>query len=186
MRGLTHALAACALAACALAACDSDLPGDVVGAYSVLMRLEENTCGRAVTPFADGERYAAEVRRDGERGYWRLTRGAPVAGEFDDAGFRFAYREAIELGTMDAGTLGCTVLREEALTFVLDDLAAQPDGGVALRTDRDGGGLRGAHEVAFRPDPGGRCRESRGPLREFERLPCAARYHLDGTPRAPF
>ena len=167
-----------------LGGCDATLPGEVVGAYSVVMHLEANDCGGAVTPFPDGERYPVELRQEGGRGYWRLSKGAPVQGELADAGFRFTHKEAFELGAMDAGTLGCTVLREEELVGVLDGLVSQADGGLAASDDD--GGLRGEHRVGFRADPGGRCRDQRGPLREFEQLPCQARYRLEGTPREPF
>jgi hypothetical protein len=167
--------------------CETTLPGEVVGAYEVVMRLEENTCGRGVVPFADGERYAVELRRDSDqRGYWRLTKAPPVLGRYADAGFSFSYAEAIELGAADAGTLGCIVLREEQLDGVVSDLL--PDGGVAPSAEHSdaGSALTGTHHVHFRPDPDGRCHDVRGPLREFERLPCGARYRLVGQARAPF
>jgi hypothetical protein len=184
-------MCAALIGASLIGGCETTLPGEVVGAYDVVMRLEENTCGRSVVPFADGERYAVELRSDSdERGYWRLTKAPPVLGRYVDAGFSFSYAEAIELGAADAGTRGCIVLREEQLDVVVSDLL--PDGGVAARAERSdpgsdaGSALAGTHQVDFRADPGGRCHDVRGPLREFERLPCGARYRLVGQARAPF
>ena len=164
--------------------CDPSLPGEVVGAFSVVMRLEDNSCGSAVAPFADGQKYAVELRSDGDTGFWRLPKAPPVQGRWHDDSFSFQYAEPIELGMADAGTSGCTVLREESLEGKVLGLGTQSDGGGAQGDA--GTTLEGAHRVTFRADPSGRCRDAQGPLREFERLPCVARYRLDGTPRASF
>ena len=174
------------LAGVALATgCDSSLPGEVIGAFSVVLRLEENSCGSAVRPFADGQRYAVELRSDeGEVGFWRLPKAPPVRGRFHDDSFAFQFAQAIELGMADAGTSGCTVLREELLEGKVRGRVTQADGAVV---EGDAGtALEGFHNVAFRADPSGRCRDAHGPLREFDRLPCAARYRLDGTARGAF
>ena len=164
--------------------CDPSLPGEVVGAFHVVMRLEENSCGSRVVPFADGQKYAVELRREADVGFWRLPESPPVQGRWQDDSFAFEFSQPIELGLADAGTSGCTVLREESLEGKVRGLARRPDAG--LKDPAEATTLEGWHRVSFRADPSGRCRDEHGPLREFERLPCAARYRLDGTPRGAF
>lgn len=158
--------------------CPGDIPGEVVGTYRVELDLEENTCGNGAAPFPDGKSYSVELRAEGPRGYWHIADAPPYPGQHDAGQFDFAFAQALELGSADAGTGGCIVLREETLRAHLDD--APGDAGA------DDTRLRGEHVIGFRADPQGRCRDERGPLREFERLPCRARYRIDGKPRSAF
>jgi hypothetical protein len=192
------------LAVVATSACAKELPGEVVGTYRVVMRLDENTCGLGALPFPSGEKYSVELRTDGPRGYWHLADSPPYPGTHDDGTFDFTYGQALELGSADAGTGGCIVLREELLRARIDapatENAGADDAGVGDTATRDGGvagteasrdagerdHLIGEHVISFRADPAGRCRDERGPLRDFERLPCRARYRLDGMPRSAF
>jgi hypothetical protein len=178
-------------------ACETDLPGDVVGAYVVRMQLADNSCGAGVV--LDEDRYTAELRAgQPPRGFWRVPRFPPLEGRYEDGGFRFTFAEVRELGSADAGTSGCTVFREELLEGTVvrplpaaERDAAEGDGGDAglvTATDnaaRDDAGpsqppLRGQHRISFRTNPEGRCRDHMGPLGPFERLPCSARYELTG------
>lgn len=173
-----------ALCALTLGACDTQMPGEVVGTYKVVMRLDENTCGPFAAPFPDGEGYTVELRADGSRGYWRLPPAPPFEGRRTGARFDFHYAQALELGLPDAGTSGCTVLREDQLRAEVthDPDAARPDAGA--QSDDDDDRMMGEHVIGFRADPTGRCRDERGPLRDFERLPCHLRYRLEGTARS--
>jgi len=158
-----------------LGSCEETIPGELVGAYQITMRIDDNGCGMGALPLPDGHRYAAELRAEGERGYWRVPRAAPMDGRYDEdeRSFRFSYATALELGNADAGTAGCRVLREETLTGEID-----------ARREEDT--LLGEHVISFRTDPSGRCADVRGPLGPFVALPCEARYAVEGTPRDPF
>lgn len=173
------------LGALALLGCRDNLPGEVVGAYRVTMRATENSCGESGLPLADGHAYRVELRESAPVGYWRTPGAAPFEGRYDDGAFSFSFATLLELGDADAGTGGCLVRREELLTGRVEPVASVEDAGV--RADSDAGPekvatvLHGEHSIAFRPDPNGRCATVQGPVQVFERLPCSARYSLEGV-----
>lgn len=196
--GLSRAGLAAALVA--LAGCTPELPGDVVGAYSVRMRLEENNCGVGALPLPDGHAYAAELRAEDTRGFWRVPKAAPYEGVYREGQFEFSFSMVLELGNADAGTSGCTVLREEVLSGEVQrvsdagsDDAGLGDAGLSV-VARDASlgvaemqpALEGTHRISFRANPAGRCANQQGPLGLFERLPCSALYDLQGSARKPF
>lgn len=178
---------ALALACCA--AC-TDPPGDLVGAYGITMHLTSNSCGATGLPLPDGYRYTAELRADPPRGYWRVPKIAPLEGSYDAGAFSFAFSESLELGAADAGTLGCTLVREEQLSGQVS--LSPSDAGIAAISDASGDAtandapLQATHNISFRPNPNGRCAAATGPLGPFEHLPCSAHYDLVGTSHKPF
>lgn len=179
-----------------LAGCSTEIPGDVVGAYTVQMRLTDNNCGAGVVPGA--QTYAAELRAgETPRGFWRVPKQAPIEGRYEAGEFQFTFAMSLELGNADAGTAGCTAIREELLQGNVT--LAEPDAGVRDSAVTDAGsssvvddaggssaGLTGTHRISFRTNPQGRCANHPGPLALFERLPCSALYELKGAPRKPF
>jgi hypothetical protein len=179
-----------------LVGCSTEIPGDVVGAYTIQMRLTDNNCGAGVVPSA--QTYAAELRAgETPRGFWRVPKQAPIEGRYEAGEFQFTFSMGLELGNADAGTAGCTAIREELLQGRVT--LAEPDAGVrdggaadAASTSvvRDAGsssaGLSGTHRISFRTNPQGRCANHPGPLALFERLPCSALYELQGAPRKAF
>jgi hypothetical protein len=176
--------------------CNTELPGDVVGAYTIQMRLTENNCGAGVVPNA--QTYAAELRAgEPPRGFWRVPKQGPIEGRYEAGAFQFTFSMGLELGNADAGTAGCTAIREELLqgeVSLPERDAGVSDAGVSdaghVGTASDAGsaqaGLTGTHRISFRTNPQGRCANHPGPLALFERLPCSALYALQGTPRKAF
>jgi hypothetical protein len=178
-----------------LTACSTSLPGESIATYAVTWRLEENTCGATGLPLPDGHRRPVELRAEGMRGYWRFPSTAPISGRYDQSEFQFSSASILELGSVDAGTSGCLVRRDELLRGRVD--IVERDGGVADASAGDGGeaeprledeetSLSGEHRISFTPDPGGRCANHAGPLNVFERLPCSALYRLSGVERKSF
>ena len=172
-----------------LVGCSDNLPGDVIGAYRVTMRLDDNSCGERGLPLPDGYAYAVELRADEPRGYWRTPGAAPIEGRYQRGSFEFGFAMTLDLGRADAGTAGCLVRREELLrgeVTIANDAgvgdAAIEDAGRAL----DDEALSGEHVISFTPDPNGRCANVRGPIDVFAQLPCSARYRLLGAPTKPF
>ena len=184
------------LAVAVLVGCSNSLPGEPIAAYTVVWRLEENSCGATGLPLPDGHRRPVELRVDGMRGYWRFPSTAPISGRYDQSEFQFSYSTILELGSVDAGTNGCLIRRDELLRSRVD--VVERDGGLADAASGDGGlaesprledeetSLSGEHRISFTPDPGGRCANHAGPLNVFERLPCSALYRLSGVERKSF
>ena len=189
------------LALAQLGGCDAKLPGKLVGAYTVQMRIKENNCGGGVVPNA--QTYAAELRAGdpAPRGFWRVPKQAPIEGQYEAGKFQFSFSMGLELGQADAGTTGCTAIREELLEGEVElpepdagsdagaSDAGSADAGVVVQA-RDAGpspaALTGTHRISFRADPAGRCANNPGPIAVFERLPCSALYELQGVARKPF
>lgn len=174
-----------ALAALPTLACETDFPGELVGAYNVAWALEENNCGSSAFLLRDGHSRAIEVREDAPRGYWRAAGIAPIEGRYEDRAFRFATSSTFDLGSMDAGTAGCLVTRDEVLTGTIEEVAS--DGGTRSDAGADEAEttLVGEHVIGFTPRADGRCAQVQGPIGDFERLPCRALYGLRGFARKP-
>lgn len=175
--------------------CGTSLPGEPIATYTVTWRLEENTCGASGLPLPDGHRRPVELRADGMRGYWRFPSTASITGRYDQGEFQFSSAMMLELGSVDAGTGGCLVRREELLRGSVE--VVERDGGVAdagtdsgasqpSRLEDEETSLAGEHRISFTPDPAGRCANHPGPLHVFERLPCSALYRLSGVERKSF
>lgn len=184
-------LLSCSAMVVLLAGCSENLPGEVVGAYRVTMRLEENSCGELGLPLADGYRYTAELREEEPRGFWRTPSAAPIEGRYQSGTFEFSFAMTLELGMADAGTAGCLVRREEQLrgTVSFEDAGAEDAGSAdgGARAPRGGeSALAGEHRISFIPDPNGRCANVRGPVHVFAQLPCGARYRIEGEPTKSF
>jgi len=176
------------------AACQTELPGDVVGAYKIRMQLQENNCGNGVV--LNEDRYTAELRAgEPPRGFWRVPKSAAIEGRYEDGGFTFQVAETRDLGSADAGTSGCTIFREELLegTVVRPNPVVDRDAGSQDAGAHDGANsadasaaLAARHRISFRTNPNGRCKDHPGPLGPFERLPCSALYDVQGDSTKPF
>lgn len=188
-----RALSLCATLWCA--GCFGDLPGEVVGTYTVSMHLGDNSCGTPALPVADGTSYAVELRADGPRGYWRRPKIPPIEGHYDgDGGFAFQFEALFDIGNADAGTGGCRLYRDEMLNaqvVVAGDAGRPADAGDALTTGDAGTAsgpppLSGHYTYTFRTDATGVCANNPGPLGVYQRLPCSVAYSLTGENHKPF
>lgn len=182
------------------AGCVGDLPGEVVGTYTLSMHLGDNSCGTPALPVADGTQYAVELRADGTRGYWRRPKIPPIQGQYDgDGGFVFKFEALFDIGDPDAGTAGCRLYREELLSgrvVIASDAGRSEARGDAAagETQSDAGAaasptdvsLSGQYTYTFRTDPSGRCANNPGPLGSYQRLPCSVAYALTGQDHKPF
>jgi hypothetical protein len=174
-----------ALVTLALMACETDLPGELVGAYNVSWDLGENSCGASALLLRDGHSRAIEVRQDEPRGYWRAGGVAPIQGRYTMREFRFATTSTFDLGSMDAGTAGCLVTRDEVLTGRIEDVPNDAGTRNDAAVDDIETTLRGEHAIGFTPRSDGRCANVQGPIGDFDRLPCRAVYSLQGLARKP-
>jgi len=122
-----------ALFASSLLAC-GELPGEIVGTYKIGMTIEENTCGEGAVNLLHGHRYAAELRSDGKRGYWRVPSAPPLEGEYDAPKFRFESSAIVANEGADAGPRGCTLRQVDVLTGEVSKL---PDAGSEPHAEGD-------------------------------------------------
>jgi hypothetical protein len=152
--------------------------------FEITSDLESNTCGANALPLPDGLSYKVQLKTDPPKATWKVVpKGAPITGKYDEAdeSFVFTASQTLSLGDIDAGTAGCTVIREETLEGTL--ALAEADAGSDAGDDDDDPPLVGEHRIDFRADPNGTCRNANGPLGVFERLPCEARYSITGEPQ---
>lgn len=189
-----------------IAGCTSQLPGEPVATYRVVMSLVENTCGAQAIISTDGKEYSVELRQDGVKGYWRRA-GRPAVQGTLDADYNFTFTSSgVVASEQDAGVDGCQLVQDEVLSGSLradaggDGGAAGGDAGAAAAgaaaagaaATRDAGtealgSLIGEDTLRITSLAGTDCSRALaaggGP---FEALPCTVRYKLTGVRRDPF
>lgn len=168
-----------------LIACTNNLPGEPVGTYRVVMKLEQNTCGAQAIYTTDGKTYSVELREDDGRGYWHIADKPPVQGTLDaERNFKFTSSGIVGSEGPDAGPNGCRLIQDEVLSGSLRSPGT--DGGMA---DAGPGtsALVADHVLTISGYAGTDC--SRALVANggfYENLPCTVRYTLSGTEREPF
>jgi hypothetical protein len=194
MRGATTVPGA--LAICLALGC-SDLPGEVVGTYRIRMTLEENQCGARAVYLTDGRRYAAELRAEGTRGYWRVPGKPLLAGKYNAPEFHFEYQALVASSPFDAGTPLCRLLQSDVLNGRIrldNEDAGEPqeepdepqDEADEPEQEDAGAALEAELEYTISAEPGANCAAALAPEGAFEKLPCSVRYSLHGEPTKPF
>jgi hypothetical protein len=193
--------------------CEPTYPGEPVGSFDVVGRLEANSCGSTAVPALDPLTFFVEVRREGGQAFWRRPEAPLVSGTVTEAGgYRFRHRSSILAIEADPaqGNAGCRLEQVETVEVTLDGLASSPadggrDGGGSDGGGSDGGGsgaadasgspgdagpaasLTGVNRVELAPSSGSACGALLGAQGgPFAALPCEVEYALEGTSRPPF
>ncbi|MFW6051193.1 MAG: hypothetical protein ACODAU_08460 [Myxococcota bacterium] len=176
---------------CALSACVPEYSGEPVGTYEVTGALEENACGSQAVDARDPVMFRVEVRREGDRAWWRRPDAPLVEGTVDADGvysFRSQARRTVIEPDPDAGDPGCVV--EQAETVEARLLGTDADAGTPEAGMGDAAApptmLEGTHVIDLSPVAGSDCTAalavSGGP---FRALPCNVDYTLAGSPTDP-
>lgn len=179
-----------------ISGCTSQLPGEPVATYRVVMSLVENTCGAQAIISTDGKEYSVELRQDGVKGYWRRA-GRPAVQGTLDANNNFSFTSSgVVASEQDAGADGCQLVQDEVLSGSLradaggDGGVASGEAGAAAAGDAGTealGSLIGEDTLRITSLAGTDCSRALaaggGP---FEALPCTVRYKLTGVKRDPF
>lgn len=200
---------ALALLATLAPACVSEPSGDEVGTYQVTMSLESNTCGAGAVNLKDGHRYTAQLRADGEEGFWRIPGQMALPGSYTDGQFKFSYGSVVARSAPDAGAF-CQLVQDEVLEGAVAEKASASsddggplDAGIAKSTgstdddskddddedadfERPAEGLVGRHVFSIKAAAGTDCSDALSPRGPFERLPCTVAYDLKGTDTKSF
>jgi hypothetical protein len=172
----------------ALLGCPPAVPGELVGTFDVVMHLEENGCGEGAVYVTDGESFAAELRTDGPKAYWRVPEQPMIDGYEQSGEYRFAARSIVDSSDADAGPV-CQIVQTAELIVKVH--AAPPDGGAgdgsADAAPEAGTGLvlEGAYTLTLDTAPGTDCSAAISPRGVFKSLPCTVRYDFSGTEREP-
>ena len=153
----------------------------------------------------DGHRYTAQLRVDGEHGYWRVPDQKPLDGTFADGRFEFDYSSIVAKSPPDAGAF-CQLVQDDVLQgAVAPSLqtdagldAGAADAAIAKSADdtddddenddfeRPEKGLVGRHVFNIKAAAGTDCTDALAPKGAFERLPCSVRYDLVGSDTESF
>ena len=88
----------------------ADLPGQEVGSWEVAATLDETTCGPSVGQ--PNRRFAVQIRRDGQTGYWIGPAQVPIEGRIDEEGnftFRTDEQVLVRQGDESVGIAPCVM-----------------------------------------------------------------------------
>jgi hypothetical protein len=162
---LVGCLCLLATAGCsALAEGDGRTPGDDLGRFRVAASLERSNCGPGALGAPDEWSFDIQLARDDAYVYWNQG-GAAVEGTIDGEAFEIASDTVVEVAEATEESLGCTMLRHDRASGVLDG----PDLDVRSFT----GSLQYSFEAA-----GGNCTGLVGVEGGFATLPCGIDYRL--------
>ena len=195
--GTLLALAAPPAALLASACREPAPPGARVGMFDLSGSLEENTCGQGFAP-APSISFVAELRRDGDVGYWRMGGMGPRnAGPIDDDGsFRFRQQAQIDGWPADPaqGILPCRFIQTETIEGQVELASMASDAGTVDAGTADAGTgdagvapaqvLTATNTIEIGVVPGFDCSlalVSAGAGGQFASLPCRASYDLEGA-----
>lgn len=187
------------------AGCVAEPTGEEVGTYQVTMALASNTCGAGAVILNDGHRYTAQLRAEGENGFWRIPGQTPLPGTYAEGRFEFAYNSVVARSAPDAGSF-CQLVQEEVLEGAVadsDDDAERDAGPTDAATaksasddsdeeqdekafERPERGLVGRHVFNIKAAAGTDCADALSPDGPFARLPCTVSYDLKGTDTKSF
>jgi hypothetical protein len=169
----------------ALSACTPGLPGESVGTFTIDMKLEENSCGQGAVILTDGQRFAAELRVEDGRCYWRVPKQPMLEGKLDGENCRFTFSSVVASSEEGVEPV-CQLLQSAELVTTVAG-GAEADGGVG-----DAGGEPSAItlEASYKLDVAASskldCAAALAPVGPFEALPCTVEYTLSGSERESF
>jgi hypothetical protein len=165
-----------ALGLCTLAstACtgkkDAKIPGNELGTYHVISKLDSSTCGPGALGSPDVWEFDVKLSKDGKDLYW-LNGSDPVQGSLaaDDVTFSFATEVQVDAVPPGKGESGCSIARSDAGSGTLSS-ATPPVSGFA-------GKLR----YGFQPLEGSDCQSLIGVAGGFYALPCEINYDMSAS-----
>jgi hypothetical protein len=99
---------------------DPKVPGEALGGYHVVGRLQQSTCGPGALGSTDVWEFDVRLSRDDRDLYWLNGREA-ILGQIaaDGISFIFDTRVAIHLGEARAGRAGCSLSRVDQASGTL-------------------------------------------------------------------
>lgn len=146
---------------------DAKIPGDELGTFHVVGRMESSTCGPGALGSTDVWEFEVKLSRDGRDLYW-LNGKEPIYGRLaaDGVTFSFDSRSAITTRQAHGAAPGCTVVRRDLASGVLQ--------GSEVVT-----GFSGALRFGYAPTEDSECSDLVGIDGGFAQLPCEMGYQLD-------
>jgi len=155
--------------ACDFGEGDASIPGDSLGTFHVVARLENSTCGPGALGSEDLWEFDVQVSKDGSEIYW-LNGEEPIAGRIAGDGLSFAFDTSgqVQLIEPGPGTPGCAVVRTDRASGSLDDADEVL-------------GFTGRLSYGFVATAGSDCIEAIGVEGGFYALPCEISYGMQAT-----
>lgn len=146
---------------------DAKIPGDALGSYHVVGKLQASTCGPGALGSSDVWEFDVKLSRDGRDLYW-LNGAEAIAGRIAADDVTFAFDSFVEVPAIEpgGGNLGCTIVRTDTASGTL----ASPG--------KDVPSFDGLLRFGYAPRPGGDCTPLVGVAGGFALLPCEIGYQL--------
>ena len=148
---------------------DAKIPGDELGVFQVVGKLDSSTCGPGALGSSDVWEFEVKLSRDDRDLYW-LNGKTAIHGQIasDERTFAFDTRVEIEAAKPGPGSPGCVIQRSDSASGELDSAGA------------DVQSFEGLLRFGFSPKAGGDCSPLIGVAEGFAALPCEMSYRLDG------
>lgn len=150
---------------------DAHQPGEPLGSFHVVAKLESSTCGDGALGSRPSWEFDVRLSRDADELLWNNGREYISGAVASDGAFRIDSRTVTDMRTGDEVPRlpACTVERADAVTGTLSDPV-------------DPAGFKGALSYAYAPSAGSDCVDLvSGEGRIFAALPCSMRYRLTAT-----
>ena len=153
--------------ACEFGEGDAKIPGEPLGTFHVVARLDQSTCGPGALGSPDVWEFDVLLSRDGPDLYW-LNGEEPVFGTVaaDGVTFSFGTETDVKLSEPGPASAGCTIRRVDAASGTL--------GGA----DTDVPHFEGLLRYGYTESTGSECAEYVGVEGGFAALPCEIGYRM--------
>lgn len=145
---------------------DSKIPGDELGSFHVVGRMDVSSCGPGALGSKDVWEFDVKLSRDGDDLYW-LNGQEPIYGRIAADGVTFSVesQSAITTRAPKGALPGCTVIRRDLASGVLQ-------GGAAVS------GFAGDLRYGYAPTADSDCTDLVGVDGGFSQLPCEIGYDM--------
>ncbi|MEZ4232101.1 MAG: hypothetical protein R3B89_23190 [Polyangiaceae bacterium] len=148
---------------------DAKVPGENLGTFHIVARMQSSTCGPGALGSQDVWEFDVQMSRDAGQVFW-LNGEEPVSGSLAADGVSFAFDTSAQIQLIEPGpgVPGCAVVRTDRASGQLD-------------SSEEVLGFSGRLGYGFVPAAGSDCTQALGVEGGFYALPCEIQYEMSAT-----
>jgi len=156
------------LAGCEFGDGDAKVPGEPLGTFDVVAKLETSDCGAGALGSTETWQFVIKLSRDYDQLFW-LNGREVITGSIASDGRSFELDSWVEVDAIAAkpGQAGCSLTRTGRASGTLGQVTEIV------------GSLTGQHTLSATPQAESACSPLVGVEAGFRALPCSMSYHLD-------
>ncbi|MGE0324691.1 MAG: hypothetical protein AB7K71_01085 [Polyangiaceae bacterium] len=148
---------------------DATIPGEDLGTFHIVARLQDSSCGPGALGSEDVWEFDVQMSREDNAIYW-LNGEEPVDGSLASDGLTFSFDSTAQVQLIEPspGAPGCAVVRTDRASGALD-------------SSDEVLGFSGKLSYGFVPGAGSDCTEAIGVEGGFYTLPCEITYQMTAS-----